>query len=253
MKEKLKSYLIIIAYLIIGIIVMGTTHLLKIPDWLNSAYILLSLFIIVNILTANVFQLNNEIRIFWSIRKIYFLLIGVSVGVIIAVSPILIGLIIGKATINELILNTAFNVKSIILTLSIVTWEELWFRGIFLNHCNKKLSATNISITIGLLFMLAHLLNPEINIIKTGPILFFAGAFLTIIYFYFKTIWLPIGVHFGNNFLIIESKLDNHWFFGNEGYLGAIILAGFFLLFVKLTLKKRYPTRLSHNSKLSQI
>lgn len=86
--------------------------------------------------------------------------------------------------------------------------------------------------------MMVHLLNPEINLLKTGPTLFFAGAFLTIVYFYFKTIWLPIGLHFGNNYLIIQSNLDTHWLFGNEGYLGAIILALLFLLFVKLIINK---------------
>lgn len=252
MNENLRSYLIIIAYLIIGLIVMGATQLLKIHGWLNSAYILLSLFIIVNIVTANIFRLNNEIRIFWSVKKIYFLLVGVFAGGLIAVSPILIGLITGKATLNELTLNTVFSVTSIILTLSIVAWEELWFRGIFLNHCNKKLSATNISITIGLLFMFVHLLNPKISIMKTGPTLFFAGAFLTIVYFYFKTIWLPIGLHFGNNFLIIESKLENHWLFGNEGYLGTIILAGLFLLFVKLTLNKTKTSYTTDNKQINK-
>lgn len=46
------------------------------------------------------------------------------------------------------------------------------------------------------------------------------GAFLTIVYFYFKTIWLPIGLHFGNNYITIQSDLDEHWLYGNEGYLG---------------------------------
>ena len=122
--------------------------------------------------------------------------------------------------------------------MAIVAWEELWFRGIFLNQCRKKISAINISVTIGLLFMLVHLLNPEISLLTTGPTLFFAGAFLTIVYFYFKTIWLPIGLHFGNNYLTVNSNLESHWFLGNESYFGAIILAGLFFLFVKLTKNK---------------
>jgi len=168
--------------------------------------------------------------------------IGIVVGGLIPASSILVGLLAGKTTLNELTLNTAFTISSIIVTLAIVTWEELWFRGIFLNECNKNISAINISITIGLLFMLVHILNPEINLLKTGPALFFAGAFLTIVYFYFKTIWLPIGLHFGNNYLALHSNLENHWLLGNEGYFGAIILLGLFLIFTKLTLNKAKRT-----------
>lgn len=86
--------------------------------------------------------------------------------------------------------------------------------------------------------MLVHSINPNIDLLKTGPTLFFAGALLTIVYFYFKTIWLPIGLHFGNNFLSIGSNLDKHWLFGTEGYLGALVLTILFMLFVKLTLNR---------------
>lgn len=238
MNEKLKSHLIIIAYLIVGLLVMGIVQLLKIPVWLNPAFIVLMLFVVVNFVTARIFRVNNEIRIFWSAKKIHYLPIGILVGGLIATSPLLVSLVIGKTTLNECTLGTIFTSSSIIATLAIVAWEELWFRGIFLNHCNKHLSAINISVTIGLLFMLVHLINPEINLLRTGPTLFFAGAFLTIVYFYFKTIWLPIGLHFGNNYLTPESNLEEHWLLGNEGYLGALILALLFLLFVKLTLNK---------------
>lgn len=238
MNPKLKSYLIILAFLIVGMLVMGITQLFKTPDWLNSAFIVLGLFVLVNIATTKIFNLNTEIKIFWCLRKIYFLPIGIIVGGIIAVSPILAGLLTGATTFSELKLDTTFTVTSIFVTLAIVAWEELWFRGIFLNYCNRHLSAINISITIGLLFMLVHLLNPEINMLKPGPTLFFAGAFLTIVYFYFKTIWLPIGLHFGNNYLTVQSNLDEHLFLGNEGYFRAIILAILFLTFVKLTLNK---------------
>ena len=249
MNRKLKSYITIIAYLIVGFVVMGTGQFLATPDWLNSAFVILLLFIVVNILTANFFRLKSEIQTFWSFNKVYFLPIGILIGGLIATSPVLAGLATRMTTTNDLTLNTTFTATSIVVTLAIVTWEELWFRGIFLNYCNKNLSTINISLTIGLLFMLVHLLNPEINLLKTGLTLFFAGAFLTIVYFYFKTIWLPIGLHFGNNYLTIDSKLENHWLLGNEGYFGTIILAGLFFIFAKLTLNKTNWTKLNNENK----
>ena len=172
---------------------MGIAQLLKTPDWLNSAFIVLTLFVIVNIGTAKILNLKTEIKTFWGFKKIYFLPIGILAGGLIAVSPTLAGLLTGASKFSELKFDTTFTLTSIAVTLAIVAWEELWFRGIFLNYCNRNLSTINISITIGLLFMLVHLLNPEINLLKTGPTLFFAGAFLTIVYFYFKTILTSIG------------------------------------------------------------
>lgn len=217
---------------------MGIAQLFKTPDWFNSAFIVLTLFVIINIVTAKILNLKTEIKTFWGFKKIYFLPIGILTGGLIAVSPTLTGLLTGMTKFSELKLDTTFTLSSITVTLAIVAWEELWFRGIFLNYCSRNLSAINISLTIGLLFMLVHLLNPEINLLKTGPTLFFAGAFLTIVYFYFKSIWLPIGLHFGNNYLTLQGSLDKHWLFGNEGYFGAIILAILFLIFVKLESKK---------------
>ncbi len=216
-------------------LIMGIAQLLKTPDWLNSAFIVLTLFVIINIVTAKILKLKTEIKTFWGFKKIYFLPIGILAGGLIAVSPTLAGLLTGASKFSELKFDTTFTLTSIAVTLAIVAWEELWFRGIFLNYCNRNLSTINISITIGLLFMLVHLLNPEINLLKTGPTLFFAGVFLTIVYFYFKTIWLPIGLHFGNNYLTLQSNLDKHWLFGNEGYFGAIILAILCVIFIKLT------------------
>ena len=217
---------------------MGIAQLFKTPDWLNSAFIILTLFIIINIATAIFFNLKSEIKTFWGFKKIYLLPIGLLAGGLIAVSPTLVGLLAGISHFRELKFDNTITLSSVVVTLAIVAWEELWFRGIFLNYCNRNLSAINISIVIGLLFMLIHLLNPEINLLKTGPTLFFAGAFLTIVYFYFKTIWLPIGLHFGNNYLTIQSTIDKHWLLGNEGYFDAIILAILFLVFVKLTHNK---------------
>src|SRR5690606_39366227 len=181
LNPKLKSYLTILIFLIIGMLIMGIAQLFKTPDWLNSAFIVLALFVLVNIATAKIFNLNTEIKNFWSLRKIYFLPIGIIAGGIIAVSPILAGILTGSTTFSELKLDTTFTVTSIFVTLAIVAWEELWFRGIFLNYCNRHLSAINISITIWLLFILVILLNPDIIIFIISPSLFFVASCFTIV------------------------------------------------------------------------
>lgn len=242
LNPKLKSYLTLLIFLIVGMLAMGMAQLFKAPDWLHPAFIVLTLLVIINIVTAHVLNLITEIKTFWSFKKIYFFPIGILAGALVAVSPTIIGVIIGEIQFSELKFDTTFTINSILVTFAIVTWEELWFRGIFLNYCHRSLSAIHISITIGLLFMLVHLLNPKINLLRTGPTLFFAGAFLTIVYFYFKTIWLPIGLHFGNNYLTLESALNKHWLFGNEGYFTALILAILFLLCTKLILASGDPT-----------
>ena len=237
-KPKIRSYLTILTFLIAGMLIIGITSLIKTPSWLDSTFIVLILFITLNVITTKIFKLKTEIKRFWKFKRIYFLPIGVLVGGLIAVIPTLTSVLIGMTKFNELKLDTVFTFSSIIITIAIVSWEELWFRGIFLNYCNRNLSEVNISITIGFLFMLVHLLNPEINLIETGPTLFFAGALLTIVYFYYEAIWLPIGLHFGNNYLTLNNNFDKHWFFGNEGYFSTIILAILFIIFIKLTLNK---------------
>lgn len=238
MNQYVRSYFVILMYLAAGLVIVGVTSQLSLPGWLNGSVIVLLFFVLLNMLTGKLLRLTDEIRTFWSLQKIIFLPVGVLAGGIIAVIPVLAALLTGEITTDEISLKTAATASSIALTLVIVSWEELWFRGIFLNHCHRYLSAVNISVANGLLFMLVHMLNPEINLLKTGPALFFAGAFLTSVYFYYKTIWLPVGVHFGNNYLSLQTPVEGHWLWGNEGYLGAVLLAILFFLAVKLLLKQ---------------
>lgn len=85
-----------------------------------------------------------------------------------------------------------------------------------------------------LLLMLMHILDHKINLLQAGPAFLFAGALLTILYFNYKTIWLPIGLHFGNNVVgsFVTATNENDVFFGGDGYLSAMLLAGLFFLFV---------------------
>lgn len=233
----LKSYLALVACLIVGLLVVGIAQSVKL-SWLNSSLLALLLFILVNVLMARLFGLNGELKAFWSYKKLPYLPVGIASGGLISVFPVMVALLSGKLSLGDITLSSPLTLSSIAITLAIVSWEELWFRGIFLNYCRRYLSAIHISIVIGALFMLVHVMNPAIDLLKTGPTLFFAGAFLSIVYFYFRTIWLPIGLHFGNNYLALESKLENDSVFGNESYLSALILAVLFFVFVRLTIRR---------------
>jgi membrane protease YdiL (CAAX protease family) len=193
-------------------------------------------FLFLNLTQLYIYKLKKELKEYWTTRKMSFLLFGFLGGTLIALSPILIGLVSGQLHSSEIAFNSDISIASIGLTFIIIAWEELWFRGLFLNYCNRHLSSIHLSLTIGFLFMLIHILNPQIHLLKTGTALFFAGALLTILYFYFKTIWLPLGLHFGNNFTetFIKTNKETDIWIGNEGYLTTIVLAGlFFFFFIK--------------------
>lgn len=123
------------------------------------------------------------------------------------------------------------SIKSLAITLVIVTWEELMFRGIILNYVQRFASNQFIALSMGLLFTAAHLLNPEFNILVHGPNLLLAGYLLTILYLKYKNIWLPLGFHFANN--IFSSVLipflgyqesETNSILSNEGYLDSVFL-----------------------------
>lgn len=240
MNKKLKSYLLIIGHLTVGLTILIASQQLTLPSWLNISVVIFLAFLLLNLTHLYIFKLDKELIEFWSLRKIIFLLFGVLGGTLIALSPTAIGVVAGQLNSSDITFNSDISITSIGLTLIIIGWEELWFRGLFLNYCHRHLSSITLSLTIGLLFMLIHILNPKIDLLKTGPSLFFAGALLTILYFYFRTIWLPVGLHFGNNFTgtILKSTKETDILFGNEGYIGTIILAGLFFVFYNRTKKR---------------
>ncbi|MBL4703577.1 MAG: CPBP family intramembrane metalloprotease [Flavobacteriales bacterium] len=237
-KKFLKAYLVILIHVIIGLVILVTTEKLQLPLWINASVLALILFLAINLIGTSIFKLKKELLEFWSFKKSPYLIVGIIGGAAIGLTPEIVTILIGKAEFTGQI-NVDFSISVILTTFVIVGWEELWFRGLFLNYCNRFLSPINLSLTIGALFMLVHALNPEMNLLVSGPGLFFAGALLTILYFTYRTIWLPLGLHFGNNFFgsAIEVQNADDVFLGSDGYLGTIVLALLYLVFV-IKLKK---------------
>jgi membrane protease YdiL (CAAX protease family) len=78
--------------------------------------------------------------------------------------------------------------------------EELLFRGILFRIIEER-TGTWIALTLtGLLFGLSHLLNPDADLWGALAIAIEAGGMLAAAYAATRTLWVPIGLHFGWNF-----------------------------------------------------
>jgi membrane protease YdiL (CAAX protease family) len=80
--------------------------------------------------------------------------------------------------------------------------EELMFRGILFRIVEER-AGTWIALTLtGVLFGLSHLLNPNASLWGAIAIAIEAGATLAAAYAATRTLWVPIGLHFGWNFAL---------------------------------------------------
>jgi len=88
--------------------------------------------------------------------------------------------------------------------LAIVVYEEIVCRGYVLQVIEKHINRITAIILSSCVFGIAHFLNPNTSILGIINISL-AGIFLAIICIHVNNLWMPIGVHFGWNFLL--------WFF----------------------------------------
>ncbi|GEM_PF-4836769 len=167
---------------------------INIPSWL----FLLFSFLLFNYLIAFYGGFMNELLSAWSPKKIPYFFVGLIIGIIPVGASFIWSLITGDApSINY----ESITLTSLLVTLAIVIWEELWFRGIALEWGASSYGKIAVAVIFALLFLALHFLNPQINLLKNGTELFLAGYTLSIVYFVFGNIWTPIGMHFSNNFI----------------------------------------------------
>jgi uncharacterized protein len=78
--------------------------------------------------------------------------------------------------------------------------EELVFRGVIFRMTEERLGTAAALIVSSLLFGLVHAINVGATPVSTAAIALEAGALLGIAYSASRSLWLPIGLHFGWNF-----------------------------------------------------
>jgi hypothetical protein len=78
--------------------------------------------------------------------------------------------------------------------------EELAFRGVIFRMTEERLGTAAALIISSLLFGLVHAANPGATLVSTAAIALEAGGLLGMAYSASRSLWLPIGLHFGWNF-----------------------------------------------------
>jgi membrane protease YdiL (CAAX protease family) len=98
--------------------------------------------------------------------------------------------------------------------------EELMFRGVLLRIVESRFGTWIALSLTGVLFGLMHLFNPDATLWGAIAIAIEAGGMLGAAYVATRSLWLPIGLHFGWNFA--ESGIFSTEVSGNDTKQGLL-------------------------------
>ena len=90
--------------------------------------------------------------------------------------------------------------SAIVFALGTAIWEEVTFRGL-LFRVTEQSFGTWVGVAVSALaFGALHGLNPNASVAASVAIILESGILLAAAYFATRTLWFPIGLHFGWNF-----------------------------------------------------
>jgi uncharacterized protein len=124
------------------------------------------------------------------------------------------GVLIGLALFGAVILNIAFlggyevhgvgSVPGAVgffgFTAAVAVTEELIFRGVLFRIVEERTGTWIALVLTSVLFGASHLFNPHASVWGAIAVAIEAGGLLTAAYVATRTLWVPIGLHFGWNF-----------------------------------------------------
>jgi membrane protease YdiL (CAAX protease family) len=126
-------------------------------------------------------------------------LFGAGIGAVLIVSVYIVLFAVSVARWNGL--GTPAGLLAI-LTLSLLAAvnEEILFRGVIFRVIEDGFGTLAAVIVSALLFGGVHAWNPGASIVSSAAVALEAGVMLGLAYAGGRTLWLPIGIHFGWNF-----------------------------------------------------
>jgi CAAX protease family protein len=104
-------------------------------------------------------------------------------------------------------------VSAVIFALGTAIWEEVTFRGL-LFRVTEQAFRTWVGVAVSAIaFGALHGLNPNASLATSIAIILESGILLAAAYFATRTLWLPIGLHFGWNFaedFVFGVRISEH-------------------------------------------
>lgn len=242
----LKPFAVSAALLALGLPIVIGSELMARRLSLHPALIAVSLFGLYNFLLARFLDLNTDLRLYWHPKKFRTILWGCLIGAVLVMAPLFMATMVGATVPSGN--GVSLSLRSMAATLAIIAWEELWFRGMALNYLAKNSSPLLASLFSSLLFVLMHALNPAMNLWTAAPNLFLASLLMASGYFYFRSIYFSVGLHYSWNMfhdwagpLVLGKNISAGWFWGENGLFIAILLAFGATIFI--TLRRQGPCR----------
>jgi len=103
--------------------------------------------------------------------------------------------------------------SAVIFAMGTAIWEEVTFRGL-LFRVTEQTFGTWVGVSVSAVaFGALHGLNPNASLAASVAIILESGILLAAAYFATRTLWLPIGLHFGWNFaedFIFGVRISGH-------------------------------------------
>ena len=183
----------------------------SITDFIYQYGVILIVIVVIN----KSFKTNGEILYREEIsKKKYLAGVGLMVGYIFITYGVFDIFLYSMPPLNdglyeyleEYLLNTSYIFIFISTCIIAPIFEEILYRGVLLNGLLKKYNYKKAIIYSALIFGIAHMNLPQ------GVNAFFLGVIIGLAYYYTRSIYLCMAMHFVNNFLVNfvvypESKL----------------------------------------------
>lgn len=172
-----------------------------ITDFIYQYGVILVIIVLIN----RSFKTNGEALYEEEIsKKKYLAGVGMIVGYIVITYGIFDILLYSMPTLNdglyeyleEYLLNTSYIFIFISTCIMAPIFEEILYRAILLNGLLKKYNYKKAIIYSAIIFGIAHMNLPQ------GINAFFLGVIIGLAYYYTRSIYICMGMHFVNNFLV---------------------------------------------------
>lgn len=144
--------------------------------------------------------------------RVVLLPLGILVGMVwfcLLIAMLYVG---GHYQINRLAFPNRL-LSAVIFAIGTAIWEEVTFRGI-LFRVTERTFGTWVGVAVSAIaFGAVHGLNPNASLAASVAIILESGILLAAAYFATRTLWFPIGLHFGWNFaedFIFGVRISGH-------------------------------------------